>query len=128
MQRGMVPAPVEAVIVRLKREYPDWGAPKIREKLREQTLGLLNALKRPAQATEREDLLLFVLLQNVAHLGEELHAPRLRQRRGRRQLIVGFEVSTNCRLWVSTEAVQSLSNESDKVVVAAVLKQAGLKP
>lgn len=25
---------VEAVIVRLKREYPGWGAPKIREKLR----------------------------------------------------------------------------------------------
>jgi putative transposase len=29
-----VPAPIEATIVRLKREYPNWGAPKIREKLR----------------------------------------------------------------------------------------------
>jgi putative transposase len=28
------------VIVRLKREYPGWGAPKIREKLRRQSIGL----------------------------------------------------------------------------------------
>ena len=27
---------VEALIVRLKREYPGWGAPKLREKLRQQ--------------------------------------------------------------------------------------------
>ena len=26
--------PIEKLIVRLKREYPDWGAPKIRERLR----------------------------------------------------------------------------------------------
>jgi putative transposase len=31
-----LPPPVEAVIVRLKHEYPGWGAPKIREKLRQQ--------------------------------------------------------------------------------------------
>ena len=31
-----LPAPVEATVVRLKREYPAWGAPKIREKLRKQ--------------------------------------------------------------------------------------------
>jgi len=30
---------LEAVIVRLKREYPGWGAPKIREKLRQQFTG-----------------------------------------------------------------------------------------
>ena len=30
--------------------------------------------------------------------------PRPRQRLGRRQLIAGFEVSINCRFWVSTEA------------------------
>ncbi len=36
-QANRLPAPVEAVIVRLKREYPSWGAPKIREKLRQQT-------------------------------------------------------------------------------------------
>ena len=35
-QANRLPAPVEATIVRLKREYPAWGAPKIREKLRQQ--------------------------------------------------------------------------------------------
>ena len=29
-----LPLPIEAHIVRLKREYPSWGAPKIRERLR----------------------------------------------------------------------------------------------
>jgi len=38
-QANRLPAPIEAVIVRLKREYPGWGAPKIREKLRQQTTG-----------------------------------------------------------------------------------------
>jgi putative transposase len=38
-QANRLPAPVEAVIVRLKREYPGWGAPKIREKLRQQISG-----------------------------------------------------------------------------------------
>ena len=35
-QANRLPAPLEATIVRLKREYPGWGAPKIREKLRQQ--------------------------------------------------------------------------------------------
>ena len=35
-QANRLPAPIEATIVRLKREYPGWGAPKIREKLRGQ--------------------------------------------------------------------------------------------
>ena len=34
-QANRLPAPTEATIVRLKREYPGWGAPKIREKLRQ---------------------------------------------------------------------------------------------
>jgi putative transposase len=38
-QATRLPAPVEARIV-LKREYPGWGAPKIREKLRQQCLEL----------------------------------------------------------------------------------------
>jgi putative transposase len=37
-QANQLPAPIEAVIVRLKREYPGWGAPKIREKLRQQVV------------------------------------------------------------------------------------------
>ncbi len=36
-QANQLPASVEAVIVRLKKEFPGWGAPKIREKLRQQT-------------------------------------------------------------------------------------------
>ena len=39
-QANRLPAPIEAVIVRLKREYPAWGAPKIREKLRQRSLGV----------------------------------------------------------------------------------------
>src|SRR6476646_531227 len=36
-QANRLPAPIEATIVRLKRQYPGWGAPKIREKLRQQS-------------------------------------------------------------------------------------------
>ena len=39
-QANRLPAPIEATIVRLKREYPGWGAPKIREKLRHQVTGV----------------------------------------------------------------------------------------
>jgi len=35
-QANRLPPPIEATIVLLKREYPGWGAPKIREKLRQQ--------------------------------------------------------------------------------------------
>ena len=35
-QASRLPAQFEAIIVRLKREYPGWSAPKIREKLRQQ--------------------------------------------------------------------------------------------
>src|SRR5947208_8660667 len=38
-QANRLPAQLEAVIVRLKREYPEWGAPKIRERLRQQFTG-----------------------------------------------------------------------------------------
>src|SRR5687767_10493908 len=32
---NQLPMPIEKMIVRLKREYPNWGAPKIRERLRD---------------------------------------------------------------------------------------------
>jgi homeodomain-containing protein/PQQ enzyme-like repeat protein len=38
-QANRLPGAIEATIVRLKREYPGWGAPKIREKLRPQFAG-----------------------------------------------------------------------------------------
>jgi hypothetical protein len=34
-QANQLPAAIEAWIVRLKKEYPTWGAPKIRERLRD---------------------------------------------------------------------------------------------
>src|SRR5689334_9480159 len=46
-QANRLPAPIEATIVRLKREYPGWGAPKIREKLRPQ----ITTAQRPAIST-----------------------------------------------------------------------------
>ena len=39
-QANRLAAPIEATIVRLKREYPGWGAPKIREKLRQRVTGV----------------------------------------------------------------------------------------
>src|SRR5689334_15723953 len=47
-QANRLPMPVEATIVRLKRAYPGWGAPKIREKLRQQAIP---ALQLPAIST-----------------------------------------------------------------------------
>src|SRR3982750_1267340 len=46
-QANRLPPQLEATIVRLKREYPSWGAPKIREKLRRQS----TALHLPAIST-----------------------------------------------------------------------------
>jgi putative transposase len=40
-QANRLPAQLEAVIVHLKREYPGWGAPKIREKLRQRCPAVL---------------------------------------------------------------------------------------
>ena len=40
-QANRLPAAIEATIVRLQREYLGWGAPKIREKLRQQFTPLL---------------------------------------------------------------------------------------
>jgi putative transposase len=40
-QANRLPMPIEATIVRLKREYPGWGAPKIREKLRQRCPAVL---------------------------------------------------------------------------------------
>ena len=39
-QANKLPFQVEARIVQLKREHPNWGVPKIREKLRRLNLGI----------------------------------------------------------------------------------------
>ena len=41
-QANRLPVPLEATILRVKREHPGWGAPKIREKLRQQCPELLH--------------------------------------------------------------------------------------
>jgi putative transposase len=56
-QANRLPAPIEATIVRLKREYPGWGAPKIREKLRRQFTGpQLPAISTVHAVLDRHDL------------------------------------------------------------------------
>ena len=39
-QANQLPPPVEAEIVRIKRDFPSWGAPKIRERLRRRIAGI----------------------------------------------------------------------------------------
>src|SRR5688572_18307681 len=70
------------------------------------TGGLRDSPDRPTQATESKNLLLLLVIQDVAHSGEGPWARRLRQRLGRRQLMAGFAVSINGWIWVSTEAGQ----------------------
>jgi putative transposase len=56
-QANRLPAPIEATIVRLKREYPSWGAPKIREKLRPQiTTAQLPAISTVHAVLDRHGL------------------------------------------------------------------------
>ena len=59
--------------------------------------------QRPAEASQRQDLLSFVFCQDVAHAGQELAVPDRCQRLGPLSLMAGFQVSTNGRIWVSTE-------------------------
>src|ERR1051325_5849442 len=73
-QANQLPLPVEATIIRLKREYPGWGAPKIREKLRQQPLGVhLPAISTVHAVLDRHGL--------------------VHRRRRRRQRAVGTELS-----------------------------------
>ena len=56
-QANRLPAPIEATIVRLKRDYPGWGAPKIREKLRQQIASVqLPAISTVHAVLDRHDL------------------------------------------------------------------------
>jgi putative transposase len=73
-QANRLPPQLEAVIVRLKREYPGWGAPKIREKLRRQS----TAPHLPAISTVHAVLDRYGLV---------------RRRRRRRHTVTGTELS-----------------------------------
>ncbi len=48
-----LPRAAEALIVRLKKEYPTWGAPKLRERLRQRDV---STIRLRAMATLRDDL------------------------------------------------------------------------
>ena len=71
------------------------------------TGGFRDPSHRPAQAAESKNLLLLLVIQDVAHSGEGPWAHRLRQRLGRRQLMAGSAVSINGWIWVSTEVRHS---------------------
>jgi putative transposase len=56
-QANQLPASLEAHIVRLRKEHPSWGAPKIREKLRRLDLGVrLPAISTVHAVLDRQGL------------------------------------------------------------------------
>ncbi len=79
-QANRLPAPIEATIVRLKREYPGWGAPKIREKLRQQVPGVqLPAISTVHAVLDRHGL----VTSGAAAAGPRPPGLRSRARRNR---------------------------------------------
>ena len=75
-QANRLPAQVEAVIVRLKREYPGWGAPKIREKLRQRaTAPHLPAISTVHAVLDRYGLVHRRRRRRRVALGTELSQP-----------------------------------------------------
>src|SRR6187549_436203 len=75
-QANRLPAPIEATIVRLKREYPDWGAPKIREKLRQQFTGPhLPAISTVHAVLDRHHLVQHRRRRRARATGTELSRP-----------------------------------------------------
>jgi putative transposase len=75
-QANRLPAPIEATIVRLKREYPGWGAPKIREKLRQQFTGPhLPAISTVHAVLDRHSLVKRRRRRRPAATGTELSRP-----------------------------------------------------
>ena len=75
-QANRLPAPIEATIVRLKREYPGWGAPKIREKLRPQCPAvLLPAISTVHAVLDRQGLVKRRRRRRPAATGTALSRP-----------------------------------------------------
>jgi putative transposase len=75
-QANRLPAQVEATIVRLKREYPGWGAPKIREKLRRQFTGPhLPAISTVHAVLDRHHLVKRRKRRRSTRAGTELSRP-----------------------------------------------------
>jgi len=77
-QANRLPPQLEAVIVRLKREYPGWGAPKIREKLRRQsTAPHLPAISTVHAVLDRHGLVRRRQRRRHAATGTELSRPTM---------------------------------------------------
>jgi putative transposase len=75
-QANRLPPQLEAVIVRLKREYPGWGAPKIREKLRRKsTAPHLPAISTVHAVLDRYGLVRRRRRRRHAATGTELSRP-----------------------------------------------------
>ena len=75
-QANRLPEPIEATIVRLKREYPGWGAPKIREKLRQHFTGPhLPAISTVHAVLDRHDLVKHRRRRRPRAVGTELSRP-----------------------------------------------------
>jgi putative transposase len=75
-QANRLPPQLEAVIVRLKREYPGWGAPKIREKLRRQsTVPQLPAISTVHAVLDRHGLVRRRRRRRAAATGTGLSRP-----------------------------------------------------
>jgi putative transposase len=75
-QANRLPPQVEAIIVRLKRQYPGWGAPKIREKLRQQsTAPHLPAISTVHAVLDRCGLVHHRRRRRRVPLGTELSQP-----------------------------------------------------
>src|SRR5205809_7907347 len=95
-QANRLPAPIEATIVRLKREYPGWGAPKIREKLRQQVPGVqLPAIQYGPRGAR------------PPRLGQAAPPPPARGRRHCALAPDGAECPLVCRLQLRVPARQS---------------------
>ena len=65
---------------------------------------LLYASQRPAKASKRQDLLLFLFVQDVAHLGLGDHGPAALVNVLRVLRLAGFQALTTGRFWPLTEA------------------------
>jgi hypothetical protein len=68
----------------------------------------LDAPERPAQSPQRDHLLLFGFVQDIAHRHIPPPEGYRRQRLSSSVVVASFQVSTSSRFWVSTEGSRSI--------------------
>jgi putative transposase len=75
-QANRLPFQIESLILRYKQEYPSWGAPKIREKLRRLDLGIsLPAISTVHAVLDRHDLVFHGRKARLKAQGTSLSVP-----------------------------------------------------